>query len=58
MSMRHLRTVISVTEKFMRDTESVRNDSNDGDGLDPANEYVISISRNSCLIIPRVVSLV
>ncbi|EJD37228.1 P-loop containing nucleoside triphosphate hydrolase protein [Auricularia subglabra TFB-10046 SS5] len=40
MAMRHLRTVISVTEKFMRDTENVRNDPSDSDGFDPTNEVV------------------
>ncbi|KZV79139.1 P-loop containing nucleoside triphosphate hydrolase protein, partial [Exidia glandulosa HHB12029] len=40
LSMRHLRTVISITEKFLRDTEDVRNDDGEGHDLNAADEVV------------------
>lgn len=40
LTMSHLRAVIKVTEKFMRDTEDVRNDDDNSDSFDPENEVI------------------
>lgn len=42
LSMRHIRTVTGITEKFVVDTENVRNrDGAEAGSLDLANEYVL-----------------
>jgi hypothetical protein len=47
--MRHLRTVMNITNKFIRDTEEVKNAEGAGAGLDLADEFVFLASSSGHL---------